>query len=350
MIDDLPARCQWRPATWDERIAVLEALAAPCRLCPRECGVDRRAGERGRCLAGPLPLVARWCVHRGEEPVISGSAGSGTVFFAGCHLRCVYCQNHQISQGVRARRAPRRGQARPMAVADDGRAQLERYAISVERLAEIFLELAGQGVHNINLVSPSTQLPQIVTALRLATARGLQLPIVYNSSGYEALPALQQLDGLIDLYLPDYKYATPRIASRLSGVADYPQRALAAIAEMQRQVGGLIVDDDDIARRGLLVRHLVLPGRWYETDQALAQLVDRIGFDVAVSLMAQYGPAHRASQIPDLDRPLTAVEYARAVRALERVGIGRGFMQELDATECYRPDFDRIEHPFEGSR
>jgi len=350
MIDDQPIRCQLSPEEWDARIAALEALTEPCQLCPRECRVRRASGERGRCLAGNVPLVARWCVHRGEEPVISGHSGSGTVFFAGCHLRCVYCQNLQISQGIAARPAPGSASTKAMSIAPAELERLERHAISVERLADIFLELAGQGVHNINLVSPSTQLPQIAIALRLATARGLMLPIVYNSSGYDGLAALQQLEGLIDLYLPDFKYATPRIASKLSGVADYPQRALAAIAEMQRQVGRMVVDDDGIARRGLLVRHLVLPGRWYDTDQALAQLVDRIGFDVAVSLMAQYGPAHRAHNIPDLDRPLTVDEYARACQALERAGIGNGFTQELAATDEYRPDFERSEHPFEGSR
>ncbi|MBN2362246.1 MAG: radical SAM protein [Deltaproteobacteria bacterium] len=299
-------------------------MTDPCRLCPRECGAHRASGERGRCLAGARPLVARWCVHRGEEPAISGQRGSGTVFFAGCHLRCVYCQNHQISQG-----------------------DVARHETTVERLADAFLELAAQGAHNINLVSPSTQLPQIASALREATARGLDLPIVYNSSGFDGLAALHQLDGLIDVYLPDFKYATPRLAGRLSGVVDYPPRALAAIAEMQRQVGRLIVDGNGVARRGLLVRHLVLPGRWYDVDRVLESLVDGIGFDVAVSLMAQYGPAHRAGRIPDLDRPLTEAEYGRARLALERVGLTRGFVQELTAATHYRPDFARADHPFE---
>jgi putative pyruvate formate lyase activating enzyme len=347
MTESLPIRFELSPGAWAERIGQLEALSNPCRLCPRECRVARRQGERGRCLVADRALVARWCVHRGEEPVLVGDTGSGTVFFAGCHLRCAYCQNFQISQGIAARRDRETTTAHRMAVTADGWQWIHGHEVTVERLAQIFLELAGQGVHNINLVSPSTQLPQIVAALRDATAAGLALPVVYNSSGYDSVAALRLLDGIVDVYLPDFKYGTPRIAGRLSGVVDYPGRALAAIAEMQRQVGRLAVDDDGVARRGLLVRHLVLPGRWYDTDQALAMLVDRVGFGVAVSLMAQYGPAHRAHRIPDLDRQLTVAEYAAARAALDRVGIDHGFAQELTAAAYYRPDFTASDHPFE---
>jgi len=278
--------------------------------------------------------------------VISGARGAGTIFFAGCHLRCVYCQNHQISQAVAARRRPRRGvvEMQPTAV---GAARIEQWQLSVEALADRLLDLAADGAHNIEWVSPSTQLPAAVRALRLATERGLDLPLVYNSSGYESHETLRLLDGVVDVYLPDLKYVDPRIAGRLSAAPDYPTHALPALREMWRQVGPLQLDDAGLAWRGLLVRHLVLPGRWAQCDAVLGQIAAELGGGVAVSLMAQYHPEHRASALPDLDRPLRVDEYQAALDALERHQLWEGFVQELDAAECYRPDFERDDHPFE---
>jgi len=304
--------------------ALRERLAA-CDLCPHACGVNRLAGEVGRCRAGALARIASACDHHGEEPAISGRGGSGTVFVAGCNLRCVFCQNHRISQG-------------------DARQYPEQTA---EEIAETFLRLQRLGCHNLNWVSPTHVAPQLVEALAIAVERGLRLPVVYNSNGYDSVSVLQCLDGMVDIYLPDLKYADGAIAERLSGAPGYPDAAIAAIGEMYRQAGELALDEDGIARRGMIVRHLVLPGGLAGSRAILRRLAEEVSPTLTVSLMAQYYPAHRAHAIPELSRAITVEEYEEALDAFADAGLENGWAQEVRAAaKFYRPDF-RAGHPFE---
>lgn len=303
-----------------------EKLLWACRLCPRECGVDRLRGQAGYCRAGVRPAVAKACLHHWEEPPISGSRGSGTVFFSHCNLRCVYCQNHPLSHGGLGRE------------------------VSVERLAGIFLEQQQRGAHNVNLVSPTHYLPQVARALELARAEGLSVPVVWNSNAYESVAALSALEGLVDVYLPDFKYADGALAARLSGVADYPAKAEAAVLEMLRQAGPTTFDAQGMVRRGVILRHLVLPGEAANTRAVLKWVRANLPAGVYVSLMAQYTPAHRtaapgaAKRFGALARPLSTAEYEAAVDYFFELGLENGFAQELGAASlAYTPVFD-----FEG--
>ncbi len=268
-------------------------------MCPRRCRVDRR-GELGDCATGADAVVASWSPHFGEEPVISCRRGSGTVFLANCNLRCAFCQNHDISQ-------------RPAAFSGT--------SISCEELAAIFLDLQDRGCHNLNWVSPSHQVPQLVRALEVAAGRGLDLPIVYNSNGYDGLETLEQLDGVIDIYMPDLKYSDPDAGYRLSGIDDYPGHARAALREMYGQIGDdWVIGPEGELRRGLLVRMLVLPEDLAGIEDNLGWIASELSPTVAISLLAQYRPAHRAARRPefaDLQRRVTRDEWRRAVRALE---------------------------------
>ena len=249
------------------------------------------------------PKVAAMSIHRWEEPPISGTRGSGTVFFSGCTLQCLFCQNYPISQlGV------------------------GRYC-RVEELAEGFLDLQRKGAHNVNLVTATHQMAAVVKALLLAVPKGFRLPVVHNGSGYEKVAVLELLDGIVDIYLPDIKYADAKVARRCSGRADYVVCNRRALQEMWRQVGPLKVDADGIARRGVLIRHLVLPEDLAGTDESLAFLASTMGPDVWISLMRQYFPAHRALGCPPLDRKITKTEYERAFQALGALGLEKGFIQ-----------------------
>lgn len=309
----------------DRRVEALLGLLEECRVCPRHCRTRRLRDRRGVCRTGRRAEVASFCVHRGEEPCISGRNGSGTVFFAHCNLHCLFCQNYEISQEWR----PGQG------------------ALTAEELAEVYLSLERQGVHNLNWVSPSHVVPQAVEALALAARRGLRLPVVYNSGGYDDASTLRLLDGIVDIYMPDFKYFEEGSARELSDAVGYVPNAQAALAEMWRQVGPLRLDGDGVAVRGLLVRHLVLPNGLSQTAEVLRFLATSLGREVAVSLMAQYFPRHRAGNHPLLSRPLGAGEYARALEALEREGLSEGYIQALESAENYLPDFGRGGHPFE---
>jgi len=281
------------------RAAALETMQEHCRLCPCECGVDRRR-ELGRCATPAAPVVASYGPHHGEEPPISGSRGSGTIFLANCNLRCAFCQNHDISQ-------------RPK--------DFMHGETTVEELAAIMLELQRHGCHNVNWVSPTHQAPQLVRALGVAAQHGLSLPVVYNTNAYDSLDVLRLLDGIIDIYLPDLKYADETLAWDHSHVHDYPALARAAIAEMFRQVGARWHEEDGVLRRGLLVRILVLPNGLAGAEDSLRWIDEELSPEVAVSLMSQYRPAHfaaRPGRFPELARPLAAREYRAALRALER--------------------------------
>ncbi|HEY3415344.1 MAG TPA: radical SAM protein [Armatimonadota bacterium] len=327
---------EWQPAAvalaasgeLAERARQIVARLAECDLCPHDCRSNRLNGKLGRCRTGALAHVASVCDHHGEEPVLSGERGAGTVFFAGCNLRCVYCQNQQISRQT-AGQYP---------------------AYTAGQLADAFLQLQALGCHNLDLVSPTHVVAQVVEALARAIPRGLRLPVVYNTNAFETLSTLALLDGIVDIYLPDLKYADDESGRQFSGASGYPDIAIAAIREMYRQVGDLQLDNDGIARRGVIVRHLVLPNRLAGTREALRRLAEEVSPTITVSLMAQYYPTELAAGIPALSRTLTAEEYDEALDAFEEAGLENGWQQELAyAPGTYRPDF-RDAHPFEAER
>jgi putative pyruvate formate lyase activating enzyme len=274
-----------------------------CDICPRQCGVDRIEGRQdGVCRTGEVAIVASYGAHFGEEDPLRGSRGSGTIFFARCNLHCLYCQNYDISQY---------GYGEPT---------------TPEQLAAIMLELQAQGCHNINLVSPTHVVPQILAGLLIAARAGLNIPLVYNTGGYDALETLALLDGIVDIYMPDIKYADAAIGRQLSGIPDYPQINRSAIREMHRQVGDLEIDRRGIARRGLLVRHLVLPAGLAGTSAAVNFLADEVSPNTYLNLMDQYRPCYRANQVsqfPELGRRITSSEYSDALRAAARAGLTR---------------------------
>ena len=295
----------------------MEELLKKCLLCPRRCGADRINGEKGICGAGERLKVARAALHYWEEPCISGERGSGTVFFSYCPLHCVYCQNAQIS----------RGQAGA--------------EITVERLAEIFLELEAQGAHNINLVTPTHYTPQIVCALHMARERGLHVPIVHNGSGYEAVETLRMQRGLIDIYLTDFKYMDRQSAQKYSHAGDYIDVAKAALAEMVRQKGGAVFDGQGIMQQGVIVRYLLLPGHTSEGKDVIRYLYETYGDQIYISLMSQYTPV-RMDELPEeLQTGVRENEYAELVKYALALGVENGFLQESGAAEeSFVPPFD----------
>jgi len=280
------------------RAEALRELASPCRLCPRECRVRRAQGERGSCRAGLVPWVSSFGPHFGEERVLVGRGGSGTIFLTGCNLHCVFCQNYEISQ------------------------LCEGEEISVEKLAAWMLRLQELGCHNINFVTPTHQAPQIVKALAVARQEGLRLPIVWNCGGYESVEALRLLSGIVDIYMPDFKYGDSQVAARYSDAPGYFEIAKEALREMHRQVGDLKIEDG-IARRGLLVRHLVLPGGLAGTEKVLKFIAEEISRDTYVNIMAQYYPTYKAWQYPELARHITPEEYSEALKIARNLGLAR---------------------------
>lgn len=316
----------YRSGELEYRSEKLGARLVACDICPHKCGVNRWKGELGFCHSGLLPIVDTVCRHVGEEPVLSGTRGSGTIFFGNCNLLCVYCQNHQISQDWRRMRGKE---------------------IDCTTLAVQMISLQnGFGCHNINFVSPSHFVPQIVRAILEAVPMGLNIPLVYNTSGYDSLDTLKMLDGIIDIYLPDLRYASNKISKRFSQAPDYVGHARAGIKEMYRQVGNLSVDEEGIAQRGLIVRHLILPGKLAGSEESLTWLAEEISPEVSVSVMAQYYPAHRARRFPSLSRKITRDEYNEVIAVMEKLGMENGWIQELSSPDNYRPDFERKNHPF----
>lgn len=279
---------------------------AACDLCPHRCGSNRIKEQLGRCRSGLKPRIASANLHRGEEPPISGSRGSGTIFFSGCTLNCVFCQNFPISQ------------------------QNNGESITPAELASRLLQLQKRGAHNINLVTPTHWLPQFLAALWFAIPKGFHLPIVWNSSGYEAVDALKLLDGVVSIYLPDMKYSADDQALELSGVPGYCEVNRGAVLEMLRQVGHLQLDQDGIGLQGLIIRHLVLPHGKAGSVETLPWIAENLGVETHVALMSQYFPAHRAAGMADLGRGLNHAEYDAALEALESAGLESGWVQELD--------------------
>ena len=285
-----------------------------CTLCPRECGVDRSA-NKGACGCGSVPYIARAALHLWEEPFISGSRGSGAIFFCGCNMRCVFCQNFDISRAETGER------------------------VDAHRLAQIMLLLQEQGAHNINLVTPAPHTDILIPAITIARAQGLNIPTVYNTNAYEKAETLRRLDGLIDIYLPDLKYVSSIPAGRYSGTPDYFEYAATAVLEMQRQVGALELDGEGMARRGIVIRHLVLPCSLDETRGVLDFIRASLPIETYISLMCQYVPMHGAK--PPIDRKLLPREYDRAVEYCASLGFENVLLQEQNSADtAFIPAFD----------
>ena len=318
----------------ESRVERLYGLLASCTVCPRLCGNDRLQGVLASCASGLHPVVSSYTPHFGEEPCLSGTKGAGNIFFGNCNLRCVYCQNYQISQDYPVQR---------------------HNEVTVERLAEMMLELQERGCHNVGFVSPTHFAPQMARAVLLAARAGLRVPIVYNTNAYDSVEVLRLLEGIVDIYLPDFKYAANAEGWLYSKVPDYADRSREALIEMYRQKGAtLSFDENGLLRSGLLVRILVLPNGVAGVSESLAWIAETLSPRVAISLMAQYYPIHRAAKdtrYEALSREITAGEWEEAVAILEANGLENGFQQELGTSNrYYRPDFTDRETPFKDVR
>ena len=296
----------WATGELRERARRASQILKACRLCPRRCGVDRIRGERGFCRSGLVPIVSSYNVHHGEEPPISGVRGSGTIFLTHCNLHCVFCQNYPISQlGVGGEK-------------------------SVEALGQMMIELQERGCHNINWVTPTHFVPQILDALCFAVERGFRLPLVYNTNGYDSLETLELLDGIVDIYLPDMKYADEGTARAYSQAPNYPAVNASAIQEMYRQVGGGEYAGDGTMERGLIIRHLLLPNGLAGTEGMARFVAETLSPQCGISLMTQYFPAYRAKGFPKIRRRLSRQEFEEAMEILERYRLSGGWMQEME--------------------
>ena len=288
-----------------------------CKLCPRKCGVDRIQGKAGYCGMDGHLRVARAALHMWEEPCISGEKGSGAVFFTGCGLRCCFCQNRDIAIGKSGKE------------------------ITVDRLSDIFLELEEKGAANINLVTAVQYIPQIIVALEKARKKGFHLPVVYNSSGYEEVSTIKSLEGYVDVYLPDFKYAEPELAAAYSNAPEYPKIAGMAIDEMVRQTGACIFDNEGYMIKGTMVRHLILPAHTKNSIKVMEYLYETYGDKIYISIMNQYTPVYKQEKYKELNRKVTAREYEKVLDAALKLGISNGFFQEGDtAKESFIPAFD----------
>ncbi|MFH2011392.1 MAG: radical SAM protein [Pseudomonadota bacterium] len=305
---------------FESTVDTLYRILEDCALCPRQCHVNRKVGQLGYCNAGSELKVAKVISHFGEEPAISGSKGSGTIFFSHCNLRCSFCQNYQISQ---------------MGMGEE---------MSPEELADNMLSLQDSGCHNINLVTPTSYLPQIVRAISKAKTDGLKIPIVYNTNGYEKVETLKLLEGIIDIYLPDAKYGSNKAASSYSGVENYLEYNIPALKEMKRQVGNLKVNSMDIGEKGVIVRHLVLPGNGADSFSLLDMVARELGTDTHISLMGQYFPRYKALYSEDFGRRLTNQEFEKYQLYLESRGFENGWIQYPEQVDGdFLPDF-RVEN------
>ncbi|MDO8662703.1 MAG: radical SAM protein [Candidatus Omnitrophota bacterium] len=282
-----------------------------CSICPRKCKVNRIKNEKGFCKTGLKPKVYSYMAHQGEEPAISGIKGSGTIFFANCNMGCLYCQNYEFSQ---------LGQGRE---------------VEFEDLAGFMLELQGMGCHNINLVTPTHVLPQILKSLEIAISAGLNIPLVYNTSGYELPEIIKLLDGIIDIYLPDMRYADEEFSVKFSNAPGYPKYNRKIIKEMYRQAGIARMDESGIIERGIIIRHLVLPNNLSGTEKIMKFIAEELSRDTYISLMSQYLPYHRAAEFKEINRRLKLKEYKEAREIMEKYGLGKGWIQESYGLERF---------------
>ena len=291
-------------------------LLEKCAICPHNCGINRLNNQIGRCKSKDTVKVALYSTHNFEEPCISGKKGSGTVFFSNCNMNCVFCQNYEISQQGKGKE------------------------ISIEELADIFIKQQKKDVENINLVTPTSYVPQIIEAIKIARGNGLKLPIVYNTNGYEKVETLKMLDGFVDIYLPDFKYSDNELGKRLSKVDNYFEIATEALKEMYRQTGKAVFNDEGIMQRGMIIRHLVLPNHILNSRRVLKWINENM-HDVYVSVMAQYFPTYKAKEIDDISRKLTKEEYEQIENYLYRLDLENGYIQELgEHEEEYVPNWE----------
>lgn len=324
----------YRTGELERRVEALERLLGACTICPKDCGNDRLNDEIAACYSGRLPIVSSFTAHFGEEPALSGTKGAGNIFFGNCNLRCVYCQNYQISQTWK---------------------EQKKNEVTHERLAEMMLELQERGCHNIGFVSPTHFAPQMARAILIAAQNGLKLPIVYNTNAYDSVEVLRLLEGIVDVYLPDLKYADDEAGFTFSKVREYTKFARRAIREMHRQMGArLVLDDDGLLKRGLVIRMLVLPNDMAGIAENLRWIREELSPRTAVSLMAQYYATNKAATDPRyilLSRRISESEWYNAVEQLEEAGIEEGWLQEYNgASLYYRPDFTDSKKPFKDIR
>ena len=291
-------------------------LLEKCTICPHNCGINRTNNQIGRCKSKDTVKIALYSIHNFEEPCISGKKGSGTVFFSNCNMNCVFCQNYEISQQGKGKE------------------------ITIEELAEIFIKQQEKDVENINLVTPTSYVPQIIESIKIARNKGLKLPIVYNTNGYEKVETLKMLEGYVDIYLPDFKYSDNELAKRLSKVDNYFEIATQALTEMYKQTGKAVFDDRGIMQKGMIIRHLVLPNHILNSRRVLKWINENM-HDVYVSVMAQYFPIYKAKDIEDINRKLTKEEYEQIENYLYRLDLENGYIQELgEHEEEYVPKWD----------
>lgn len=308
----------------------LEAMLADCDICPKDCRVNRQSNEIAACYSGNEPVVSSYCVHHGEEPGLAGTKefsnenGIGNIFFGNCNLRCVYCQNYEISQNHKIEK---------------------KNEVTRERLAGMMIELQNKNVNAIGFVSPTHFVPQIVSAVKIAAENGLNLPLVYNTNSYDSAEVLKLLDGIIDIYLPDLKYSEDEYGYRYSKIKNYVQHSQAAISEMYRQVGSDLITENGLIKRGLIVRHLILPNDIsgsYDTLKFISELDNRI----SISLMSQYYPVHKALTTDLLSRNIRQREYEKVIEWMDEFKLENGYLQEFESENYYRPDFNDREEPF----
>lgn len=289
------------PVELKKREEILRVMLEECRICPNECGADRINGETGNCHSTDEVIISSYGPHFGEEPELVGLLGSGTIFFTNCNLSCIYCQNYDISQlGI-------------------------GHKVSIDELADIMISLQRRGCHNVNFVTPTHFVPQIVAALNIAIEKGFELPLVYNSGGYESVDTLKLLEDIVDIYMPDIKYSDNEIAARLSGIKNYWNVVRAAVKEMYRQVGDLHIDRKGIARRGLIVRHLVLPNNLSGSEKVIDFIADEISKHTYINIMDQYHPSFKANEVKELNRRINDEEYQRVIDYARMKGLYRGF-------------------------
>lgn len=324
----------YRTGELENRVLQLEKLLESCTVCPKDCGNDRLNDEIAACYSGRLPIVSSFTAHFGEEPALSGTKGAGNIFFGNCNLRCVYCQNYQISQTWKTQK---------------------KNEVSHEKLADMMLELQARGCHNIGFVSPTHFVPQMARSILIAAEKGLHLPIVYNTNAYDSVEVLRLLDGIVDVYLPDLKYAENEAGFQFSKVRNYTDFARAAIKEMFLQTGeNLVYDENGLLKRGLVIRLLVLPNDIAGIEENLRWIRDELSPKVAISLMAQYYATNKAATDDRyilLSRRISEREWTKTVELLEELGMEEGFMQEYEsASYYYRPDFNDKEKPFKDIR
>ena len=306
-----------------------DTILQSCKSCPRNCKIDRTNGELGICASGSLPIVSSYTPHFGEEPVLSGTKGAGNIFFGNCNLNCVYCQNFIISQKPKIEK---------------------KNEVTIERLADIMLELQEKGCHNIGLVSPTHYSASIIKSIKIAVERGLNLPIIYNTNGYDSVEVLSLYDGIINIYLPDFKYGDNTEGKIYSKVDDYFDRTKEAITEMYRQVGSELIYENGNVVKGLIIRHLILPNGLADTEKVF-KFISELDPKIHVSLMAQYYPANIANRYMLINRSVSNTEYSRAIELLDKFGLENGWIQELESSESYRPYFDKNRtDPFNNDR